>query len=259
VNNAEGHRYNVDPIWYPDTSSTDHITSELDKLVVREKYTGQEHIHATNGGGMQITHVGNSTLVTPSRVLSLKNILCVTTSHKNLVSVHCFTRDNHVYIEYHPYFFLVKDPHTRKVLPCGKCRGGLYPFPSLEQSSSSKCVLSVIKPSLSRWHKRLGHPSMIIVQRVVGNHKLAISQELHKSQAVCDACQRAKSHHLPFARSSSVSEAPLELVFSDVWGPTSNSFGKNNYYVSFIDDYSKFTWIFLLKHKSEVFVKFYIF
>jgi transposase InsO family protein len=49
---------------------------------------------------------------------------------------------------------------------------------------------------------------------------------------------------------------PLELVFSDVWGPACESVGRNKYYVSFIDDFSKFTWIYLLKHKSDVFQKF---
>jgi histone deacetylase 1/2 len=53
-----------------------------------------------------------------------------------------------------------------------------------------------------------------------------------------------------------VSSAPLELMFSDVWGPAPMSFGRYKYYVSFIDDYSKFTWIYLLKHKSDVFQKF---
>jgi histone deacetylase 1/2 len=38
-----------------------------------------------------------------------------------------------------------------------------------------------------------------------------------------------------------------------VWGPTIDSFGQKNYYVSFIDDFSKFTWIYLLKQKSELF------
>jgi hypothetical protein len=41
-----------------------------------------------------------------------------------------------------------------------------------------------------------------------------------------------------------------------VWGAAPSSVGKNSYYVSFIDDFSKFTWIFLLKHKSKVFAKF---
>jgi hypothetical protein len=51
---------------------------------------------------------------------------------------------------------------------------------------------------------------------------------------------------------SSYSSAPLELVYSDVWGPTIDSFGRKQYYISFIDDYSKFTWIYILLHKSEV-------
>jgi histone deacetylase 1/2 len=51
----------------------------------------------------------------------------------------------------------------------------------------------------------------------------------------------------------------FELVFSDVWGPAPTSIGRNNYYVSFIDDFSKFTWIYLLKHKFEVFQKFHDF
>jgi histone deacetylase 1/2 len=73
---------------------------------------------------------------------------------------------------------------------------------------------------------------------------------------VCDACQKAKSHQLPYPTSTSPSSHPLELVFSDVWGPAPESVGRFKYYVSFIDDYSKFTWIYLLKYKSEVFQKF---
>jgi hypothetical protein len=46
---------------------------------------------------------------------------------------------------------------------------------------------------------------------------------------------------LPFLNSVSVSKAPLELIFLDVWGPASTSAGKPNYYVSFIDDFSNFT------------------
>jgi transposase len=56
--------------------------------------------------------------------------------------------------------------------------------------------------------------------------------------------------------SDSTSKALLELVFSDVWGVAVESIGRNKYYVSFIDDFSKFTWIYLLKHKSEVFKRF---
>jgi histone deacetylase 1/2 len=64
---------------------------------------------------------------------------------------------------------------------------------------------------------------------------------------------------LPYAKSSSTSSHPLQLVHSDVWGHAPDSVGGKRYYVSFIDDYSKFTWIYLLKFKSEVFEKFHEF
>jgi hypothetical protein len=52
---------------------------------------------------------------------------------------------------------------------------------------------------------------------------------------------------------------PLELVFSDVWGPAIDSFGGKKYYVFFIDDFRKFTWIYLFYFKSEVLKYFYEF
>ena len=76
---------------------------------------------------------------------------------------------------------------------------------------------------------------------------------------MCDACQQEKSHQLPYPKSDSLSSAPLDLVSSNVWGPAVDSVGRYKYYVSFIDDYSKFMRIYLLKQKSEVISKFHEF
>ena len=53
------------------------------------------------------------------------------------------------------------------------------------------------------------------------------------------------------------STSPLQLVHSDVWGPVrvTSTLGYK-YYVIFIDDFTRFTWLFLLKHKSEAFIVF---
>jgi hypothetical protein len=56
--------------------------------------------------------------------------------------------------------------------------------------------------------------------------------------------------------STSRSSKPFDLVFSDVWGPTLESVGHQRYYGTFIDDFSKFTWAYMLKSKSDVFQKF---
>jgi histone deacetylase 1/2 len=55
--------YCVDSNWYMDTWATDHITVELDKLTVRDRYTGNDNVHAANGAGMEIDHVGHSIFV----------------------------------------------------------------------------------------------------------------------------------------------------------------------------------------------------
>jgi hypothetical protein len=101
----------------------------------------------------------------------------------------------------------------------------------------------------------LGRPSFPIVEKVLRNYKLPFVSRLNKD-VVCDACQRAKSHQLPYPVSMSASTKPLELVFSDVWGAVPESVGRFKYYVSFINDYSKFTWVYLLRYKSEVLEKF---
>jgi hypothetical protein len=51
---------------------------------------------------------------------------------------------------------------------------------------------------------------------------------------------------LAYPKLNSVSSKPFELVFTDVWGPAPTSVGRHDYYVSFIYDFSKFMWIYLL-------------
>jgi histone deacetylase 1/2 len=78
----------------------------------------------------------------------------------------------------------------------------------------------------------------------------------NKYTLVGDACQQGKSHQLPFSLSQHVATAPLELIYSDVWGPTQTSVSGHNYYISFVDAYSRFTWLYLIKRKSDVFYVF---
>jgi histone deacetylase 1/2 len=240
--------YGVDTNWYMDTGATDHTTGELEKLTTREKYHGGDQVHTASGSGMEIQHFG--ILCSPTGDLHLRNILHVPSTNKDLLSVNRIANDNNVFFEFHPNHFYVKDQETRKVLLTGPCKNGLYPV-----KSSNKRVLGATKPTISLWHHRLGHPASPVVQRVLNHHTLPFTDESNKD-GICHACQMGKSHQLPYPQSSSVSTGILDLIFSDVWGPVPNSVGRNKYYVSFIDDHSKFTWVYLLCQKSEVFACF---
>ena len=53
------------------------------------------------------------------------------------------------------------------------------------------------------------------------------------------------------------SERVLDLAHSNVWGPVPVSArGGVKYFITFIDDYSRKVWLYLIKEKSEVFIQF---
>ena len=241
--------YSVDPAWYMDTGATDHLTSQLDKLATRQPYTGHDQVRTANGSGMPISHVGQASLLSrTTKTLHLLDVLRVPSVTRSLLSVPKLTRDNNVFVEFHPFHFFVKDRDTRDVLLSGRARDGLY---ALDVPRVSQ-VFSGVRVSSSQWHSRLGHPATPIVRHVLHRHHLPVESS-NKEFLVCDACQQGKSHQLPFSVSSRVVTAPLELVFSDVWGYAQTSVSGHNYYVSFIDAFSRFTWIYLIKRKSDVF------
>jgi histone deacetylase 1/2 len=204
--------YGVDTNWYMDSGATDHITGELEKLTFRNKYNGGDQVQAADGAGMEIANVGHSTFHSQTKNFHLKNILHVPQATKNLCSVNRLAKDNHVFLEFHPNHFFIKEQGTGKTLHSGRCESGLYP---LRAPTPNKQALGAAKPSTSLWHRRLGHASSRVVQQVLSSHALPVMHESNNDR-VCDACQQGKSHQQPYPKSSSVSDGPMDLIFSDV-------------------------------------------
>ena len=78
----------------------------------------------------------------------------------------------------------------------------------------------------------------------------------------CESCQLRKHTRVSFPkRLNNWAKSSFELVHIDVWGPcrTASTLGFH-YFVTFIDDYSRCTWLFLMKNRAElyyIFQKFY--
>ncbi|RVW19923.1 Retrovirus-related Pol polyprotein from transposon RE2 [Vitis vinifera] len=98
------------------------------------------------------------------------------------------------------------------------------------------------------WHFRLGHLARKIVNKVLS----ACSLPPEHWTGVCEPCQMAKSHRLPFTLSESRASQPFALVHSDLWGPTP-VVGTNGarYFVLFVDDHTRFSWLYLLASKDQ--------
>jgi len=108
------------------------------------------------------------------------------------------------------------------------------------------------------WHQRLGHPSSWILSLLVLNKKVSCtSKQFHFD---CQDCLLEKLSRLSLGPMGYKTSAPLELIYSDVWGPSpmlpSDGFW---YFVIFVDAYTKYIWFFLLVAKYDVFTIFHQF
>ena len=65
-------------------------------------------------------------------------------------------------------------------------------------------------------------------------------------------CEFAKQNHVPFPISNKSSLVHFSLIHSDIWSPTIPNICRACWFVSFIDDCTKVSWIFQLKNKSDV-------
>ena len=68
----------------------------------------------------------------------------------------------------------------------------------------------------------------------------------------CDVCHFAKQRKLSFPLSTSSTDSCFDLIHIDIWGPINvKSFNGFRYFLTIVDDFSRYTWIFFMKHKSE--------
>ena len=75
------------------------------------------------------------------------------------------------------------------------------------------------------------------------------------TSAPCDGCVIGNEHLQPIPKSEKFrSTKLLKLIHSDLNGPPEvSSLGGSKYFISFIDDFSKWTVVFMVRRKSEPF------
>ncbi|KAL4280021.1 hypothetical protein GQ457_03G014930 [Hibiscus cannabinus] len=113
--------------------------------------------------------------------------------------------------------------------------------------------------SATIWHARLGHLGYQLLQKISSKMLVDGMPSLRnvREDIICQGCQFGKSHRLPFMKSSNRKTSILELIHTDLMGPTKTpSFSGYRYAMVLVDDFSRYTWIKFLKQKSEALTKF---
>jgi histone deacetylase 1/2 len=127
-------------------------------------------------------------------------------------------------------------------------------FQSNNNNHNSGCVPVTIS-LYDLWHARLGHPHHDALREALKICQVNIPPKSQTS--LCSACCLGKSHRLHAPPSTTVYHTPFELVTCDLWGPapvqSSTGF---TYFLTCVDAFSRFVWVYPLKLKSETLTQF---
>ncbi|KAA3481550.1 Retrovirus-related Pol polyprotein from transposon TNT 1-94 [Gossypium australe] len=165
-----------DPVWYPDSGATAHMTSDSMKISSARLCNGGGKFTKDNGVFFEFIQT-----VVMSRIKTRQMLLCG-------------SELNGLY-----QFDTVKFDFTFNVVSTTRIE-------SIQQQGSDA--------RFDRWHRRLDHPSHSIIGSVLNACNIRISRR--KSYSLCNACELGKGHKLPFGSFDSVHSAPLELVVADL-------------------------------------------
>ncbi|KAI9185245.1 hypothetical protein LWI28_005591 [Acer negundo] len=239
--------------WIIDSGATDHITTSSKLFFRTDKNCLLPPVTLPSGESANIVAKGSLPL---NSVYYLNDVLCVPTFKVDLMSVSRLTRGLNCSITFFPYWCVLQDLATRRMIGLGKQRDGLYYLvalatrKSVSNSSSPThrptCNLAISSTDL--WHNRLGHVSPPRLSLIAKNF-LNFSVQ---SNNACPICPLAKQSRLPFSSSVVSSVKPFELIHCDIWGCYRHpSLSGAYYFLTIVDDYTRFTWIFLMRHKNE--------
>ena len=82
-----------------------------------------------------------------------------------------------------------------------------------------------------------------------------IKAQLHYSNGesyFCSICPLPKQRRLSFVSSNHLSKCAFDLVHCNTWGPYHiPTYVEHRYFLTLVDDYTRFTWVFLMRHKSK--------
>ena len=121
-----------------------------------------------------------------------------------------------------------------------------------------KCLTAQSNDSVWKWHRRLGHLNFNSLNKLQKKNMVVGLPSIEVPRQVCGRCCEGKQPRKAYnAAVPTRAKEKLAVIHSDVCGPFEiKSHGGSLYFVSFIDDFTKKMWVYLLQRKSEVFVTF---
>lgn len=242
--------------WYVDSGASMHMTMHKE-LLVNETIPPISTIKIADNKTLHVESCGNVILHIPnndgsSSEILVKNVLYVPKLSTNLLSVSKIIKSG-CKVEFDKTGCSVYNSMNKKVATADLVNDTYR----LNINYSKIFAMSAkLESNLHLWHQRLGHLNYNDVQKLP-NCTTGVQLSSQKEKYVCISCLEGKQTRQSFPINGSRANGLLELVHTDVCGPMQvASIGGARYFTTFIDDFSRKVYVYIIKRKSEVFEKF---
>ncbi|RVW87884.1 Retrovirus-related Pol polyprotein from transposon TNT 1-94 [Vitis vinifera] len=244
--------------WWIDTGATRHVCSDKKMFSIFEPIENREKVFMGNFATSEIKGQGKVILkMTSGKELTLTNVLYVPEIRKNLVSGSLL--NNHG-------FRLVFESNKVVLSKSGMYVGKGYMSDGMWKLN----VMTIIKSNMNKaststyvlessnlWHGRLGHVNYDTLRRLINLNHIPTFQI--NSNHKCEICVEAKLTRSSF-QSVERNTEPLDLIHSDICDlKFVQTRGGNKYFITFVDDSTKYCYVYLLKSKDEAIEKFVLY
>jgi hypothetical protein len=232
--------------WWMDSGANIHICADV-SLFTSYQVGGTGALLMGNGSYARILGVGTVILkFTLGKTVLLKHVQHVSSIRKNLVSGPMLCHDSYkIVLESNKCVVSIYGTFVSKGYDCR----GLFHLSLLDVCN--KVVNTVdISNELDLWHLRLCHVNFGCLMRLA-NMNLILKFNVVKGSK-CHMCVQSKQPRKPHKAAEARNLAPLELLHSDLCKMNGDltKDGKR-YFMTFIDDYTRFCYVYLLKTKDE--------
>ena len=241
-NNSANSVFHQKHMWILDSGASRHICADSFMFMVLKPLKNST-VTLPNHTVISVHFYGDVKL---NDDLVLKDVLFVSGFKFNLVSVSALTVNSDIVLLFSHAGFLIQDTSTKRMIGKGDRQADLY---VLQADCSPQFSSLVNRVSAQVWHDRLGHLSFKKLQPM--RHVLDFATSHHFQP--CYICPLAKQRRLPFVAHNNLAAKPFDIVHCDVWGAYHvASHAGHRYFLTLVDDCTRFCWVYLMKQKSDV-------
>lgn len=235
--------------WVLDSGASKHVAGNSCVFESYHKHapTHKGTIQSADGTNQPVVEVGT---VKCTSAISLSSVLHVPAFPVNLVSFSALIDQIDCRVILDKFGCLIQERQTSQTVGTGTRRRGLW-YMDQEVQPDLVCAATMEDKEKQAMihHCRMGHVSFDKMSRIFPDVMCGIG----KGKLTCDACEYAKHTRASYVSKGLRSISPFMLIHSDVWTSPVVSMNGKKYFVTFIDCYSRMTWIYLMRHKDEVF------